>query len=79
MNIEFEPSWWTPLTWPRYGRKHQLIAVAFVALLFLFGYGVYLLPKNPLLGAILITLALVIHVTAGGILLSIEVYADSRE
>lgn len=77
MNITLEPSWWTPVTWPRYSLKYKLFAIPFLVICALLVLGFYAKGTHPLVGGSAIAVAIVLYLVIGGITLSLELYQNS--
>ncbi len=72
-----EPSLFTVITWPRYGRQYQYAALGFVCILLCALMGAKIIHTKPIIGTALLTLAILAHLMTGAIIFSCEIYAES--
>ncbi len=74
-----EPSLWTLLFWPRYGRKYQSFAVMFVLIALAFASGIYLASTYVWQGALLSTSAVLVHLVIGVLVLTLELLGNNKD
>lgn len=72
-----EPSLWTLLLWPKYGREYQSFAVMFVLITLGFASGIYLASTHVWRGALLSTSAILLHLVVGALVLTLESLGNS--